>query len=265
MPVHDWLRVDAGVFHAFHMGWMWELQEEMNARRLPPDFYALVEQHATEPGEDAARYIADLLTLHVGASSEEAPLPPSAGGVALAEAPPKVRHRVTLEPNYRLQRRTLAIRHVSGHRLVAVVEMVSPANKDRLRHVEQFALKITALLEAAIHVLLIDLLPPGACDPRGMHGAIGRWIEDTGTPSELPADEPLTLASYRAAGSPEAYLDHLSVGRMLPDMPLFIGPGHYVDVPLEMTYGTAFAAMPQYWREVLQRVATDGNGRQRDP
>ncbi|HEV3004594.1 MAG TPA: DUF4058 family protein, partial [Pirellulales bacterium] len=197
---------------------------------------------------------------HGGALGDDSPLPPAEGGVALAEAPPKVRHRVTLAPDYRLQQRTLAIRHVSGHRLVAVVEMASPANKDRVQHVEQLASKITAFLDAGVHVLLLDLLPPGIHDPRGVHGAVGHWLEDGGIPYELPSQEPLTLASYRAAGWGEAFLEHVAVGRPLPDMPLFIDAGHYVDVPLEITYMTAYSAMPQFHRDLLERPAVGGNG-----
>lgn len=252
MPVHDWPRVDAGIFHAFHVGWNWQLQEALNAGRFPADYYSLAEQHAMEEDEDAARWIGDLLTLHAGPPvSDVTPLPAAQGGVALADAPPKVRHRATLAPDYRNQRRTLAIRHVSGHRLVAVVEMVSPANKDRLGNGERFVSKIEAFLDAGVHVLLVDLFPPGACDPRGMHGAMGQWIDRAGEACPLPADEPLSLVSYRSVETPEAFVEHLAVGRSLPDMPLFFDAGRYVNVPLETTYNAAFAAMPQFWRERL--------------
>lgn len=252
MPVHDWPRVDAGIFHAFHMGWNWELQEALNGGRLPPDYYSLVEQQTVRDDEDTSRRVVDLLTLHAGPSrSGLPPLPEIQGGLALAEAPPKVRHRATLEPDYHAQRRTLAIRHVSGHRLVAVIEIVSPANKDRPQNVGQLVWKIEAFLDAGVHVLLVDLFPPGAYDPHGIHGAIGRWIDQSGAAYPLQSDEPLTLASYRAAETPEAFFEHLSVGQTLPEMPLFFDPERYVNVPLEMTYDAAFAAMPQFWREKL--------------
>lgn len=99
MPVHDWSRVDAGVFHAFQMGWNWQLQEALNTGRLPPNFYSLVEQQTVRDDEDASRRVADLLTLHAGPAVDRLPPRPAVqGGLALAEAPPKVRHRATLEP-----------------------------------------------------------------------------------------------------------------------------------------------------------------------
>jgi hypothetical protein len=231
------------------------LQEALNTGRLPPDYYSLVEQHANEDQDnnESVRWVTDLLTLHTAdSSSDDFSPPPSAhGGLALADAPPQVRHRLAREPDYRAQRRTLAIRHVSGHRLVAVVEMVSPANKDRLRNVEQFVSKIEAFLGAGIHVVLIDLFPPATCDPRGMHGALGHWMASSGGASESSADEPLTLASYRAIKTPEAFVEHLNVGQTLPEMPLFFDPQRYVNLPLETTYNTAFAAMPRVWRDKL--------------
>jgi hypothetical protein len=43
-------------------------------------------------------------------------------------------------------------------------------------------------------------------------------------PYDLPADEPLTLASYAAGTQVEVYLEHLAVGAVLPEMPLFLHP-----------------------------------------
>jgi hypothetical protein len=44
MPIHDWLRVDAGLFHAFHHGWIEELARALNRGILPADYFALPEQ-----------------------------------------------------------------------------------------------------------------------------------------------------------------------------------------------------------------------------
>jgi hypothetical protein len=244
MPVHDWTRVEAGIFHDFHNAWVLELANVFNGGLLPPGYYALTEQHA-------GRYVADLLTLH--ASRPEAappPLPPDSGGLALAEAPPKVRRKLTSAGSLRRLRRTLAIRHVSGHRLIALIEMVSPANKDRADHVQEFVGKAVAALEQGIHLLLVDLFPPGRHDPAGMHGAV--WDCFDNQPYELPPGEPFTLASYAAGSAPDVYLEHLAVGDALPEMPLFLCSERYIRVPLETTYQVAFRGRPAFWREVLE-------------
>src|SRR5712692_5715136 len=119
MPVHDWTRVEAGIFHAFHVAWVPEIQGVLNDGLLPEGYYALAEQHAGRP-------ITDVLTLHASPVSKESlPLPPATGGIAVADAPPQVHRRQTIEQATLTRRRTLAIRHVSGHRLVALLEIVS--------------------------------------------------------------------------------------------------------------------------------------------
>jgi hypothetical protein len=244
MPVHDWQRVEAGIFHAFHNGWITHLQETLNGGLLPSGFYALGEQHA-------GRYVGDILTLHASSPTEPLPpLPPTSGGLALAEAPPRVRRTLSAPATYRQRRRSLAIRHVSGHRLVALVEIVSSANKDRATHVEEFVNKVTPALDLGIHVLLVDLFPPGGHDPRGMHGEV--WSSFDEEPYDLPAREPLTLASYRANARPTTYLEHVAVGGVLAEMPLFLTPERYINVPLEATYQAAFHGVPGFWRDVLE-------------
>src|SRR5437870_1963258 len=103
MPVHDWTRVEAGIFHDFHLSWIGEMRKVFNNGLLPEGFYALAEQHA-------GRTIADILTLHAYPATPD-PLPPlpATGGTALAEAPPKVRRRQTVQPSALAQRRSVAI------------------------------------------------------------------------------------------------------------------------------------------------------------
>jgi len=246
MPVHDWTRVEAGIFHAFHVAWIPAIQTALNGGLLPPGYYALAEQHA-------GSLVADLLTLHAGpAALEPVPSSSNTGGTAVAEAPPRVRRRRTSAPSALTLRRTLAIRHVSGHRLVALLEIVSPANKDRRATVEQFAAKAVDAMDAGLHLLLVDLFPPGPCDPQGMHGVIWQRLQGSDEPYDLPADEPLTLASYAAGTQVEVYLEHLAVGAVLPEMPLFLHPDRYVNVPLEATYQEAYRGMPAFWRDVLE-------------
>jgi hypothetical protein len=245
MPVHDWRRVEAGIFHAFHVAWIPELQKVLKGGLLPEGFFALAEQHA-------GRSIADLLTLHASPALEPLPLIPATGGTAVAEVPPRVRRRQTVAPAALARRRTLAVRHVSGHRLVALVEVVSPANKDRPQNIEDFAAKAVAALDIGVHLLLLDLFPPGPYDPGGMHGVIRQRLASSDEPYDLPRDEPLTLASYAAGPQVEMYLEHLAVGAALPEMPLFLHSDRYIDVPLEATYQEAYRGTPAYWRDVLE-------------
>ena len=88
------------------------------------------------------------------------------------------------------------------------------------------------------------------------HGALLKRLEpNTDEPYDLPADEPLTLAAYAAGPQVEIYLEHLAFGASLAEMALFLRPDRYINVPLEVTYQTAYAGMPSFWRGVLEGLA----------
>ncbi len=213
MPVHDWTRVDAGTFHTFHTSWITHLMEAFNGGLLPTNYYALSEQVAT-------RMQADPLTLHA-------------------------------VPRPTRPRRRLAIRQVSGHRVVAVVEIVSPTDKDCRASVRDLAEKVVRSLEADVQVLLLDLLPLTKHAPGGIHGAV--WSTFDATPYRIPEGAPLALVSYvRRGEETEAYLEPVAVGQTLSDMPLFLNRERYVNVPVEATYMTAYRGLPAYWRGVIE-------------
>jgi len=163
-----------------------------------------------------------------------------------------MRGQHTVEPAAKMRRRSLAIRHVSGHRLVALVEIVSPATKDRARHVEVFTDKVLAALHAGVHVVLVDLLPPRRHDPDGFHGALLRQLEQSDGRYDLPCEKPLTVVSYAAGTQVEIYVEHLAIGDSLPEAPLFLRPDRYVNLPLESTYRDSYRGLPAFWREVLE-------------
>ena len=134
---------------------------------------------------------------------------------------------------------------------MALIEIVSPGNKDRRSHVEDFATKVVMSLRARLGVLVIDLFPPRRSAPDGMHAAI--WEEFDAETYRPPADAPLVLAAYHVdADGPEALLEPTAVGRELTPMPLFLTADDYVLVPLEATYGQAWTAMPVRWRRVIE-------------
>jgi hypothetical protein len=220
----------------------------LNEGLLPAGYYALAEQHTRDR-------IPDVLTLQVPDRESALPAPPRDRGVALADAPPRVSRKLVADPAaaYQTRRRTLAIRHVSNHRIVALLEIISPANKDRASSVSSFVDKVDSALERGIHVLVADLFPPGKNDPQGIHGTL--WIRYCAQGYVVPSDHPLTLVSYRANGVVEAYVEHMTVGDDLIDMPIFLDADFYVNVPLEATYQAAYRGVPAFWRGVLEGKA----------
>jgi hypothetical protein len=154
------------------------------------------------------------------------------------------------DATYRLLRRTLTIRHTSRNRIVAIVEVVSPANKDRESSVEEFVDKIDSALRLGCHVLPIDLLPPGPHDAGGIHGAV--WDRyDSASVGDISGAKPFSLASYVARPFAEAYVEYLALGEELPEMPLFLQVDSYVNVPLEQTYQAAHRGLPAHLRQII--------------
>src|SRR5262249_152385 len=178
---------------------------------------------------------------------------PAGGGIAVSTTPPKVRFTASTEGHQasrKRRRKRIAIRHRSGDQVVAIIEIVSPRTKGSQHALREFAGKAAELLDAGIHLLIIDLFPPGRRDPQGIHGAVwSQFIEDG---FQLPADKPLTLVAYAAGEVKNAYIEPVAVGDTLPDMPLFLSHEVYVPVPLEVTYRTAWEGVPRRWRDVLE-------------
>jgi hypothetical protein len=260
MPIHDWTRVDAGIFHHFHQRWIGATTDVLNQRLLPGEFYALAEQQGSgfEP---------DVLTLKMSDASEEGDgsvergVPQSSGthagdGAAVSSllvAEPSV--SMTAETDldfYRRKQNVTAIRHVSDDRLVAVVEIVSKGNKSGRKALEDFVRKAAEFLTRQIHLLLVDLQPPTARDSQGIHGAI--WDEVAGLEYSRPTNKPFTLVAYESANRIRAFIEPVNIGDTLTDMPLFLNPGQYVQVPLEETYRIAIDSVPRRFRTILEQT-----------
>ena len=243
MPVHDWSRVAAGIFHHLHHSWIEEIQRALNAGLLPSDYYALAEQRT-------AGYGPDVLALQVDSGDDDGFDPPNQPDGGLMVAKPQV--AVTAETDmefYRRKQNVVAVRHVSDDRVVSLVEVVSPGNKSGRAALRSFVEKTAQLLDQRIHLLILDLHQPGRFDPQGIHGAIWEEIAEAWV---APSDRPLTLVGYESALTVRAFVQPLAIGDVLIDMPLYLEPDGYVPVPLESTYGRAFDALPKRWRSVVE-------------
>jgi hypothetical protein len=149
VPVHDWTRIDAGLFHDFHQRWTAALSSALNAGGLPPDHFALVEQQIRGPVPDLIR-----------------------------------RHEAEV---YAGKANRITVRHRHGD-VVAVIEIVSPGNKASRSEFRYFVEKTADLIRQGIHLLVVDLLPPSPRDPQGLPKAIWDEFqeEDLDLPPDKP-------------------------------------------------------------------------------
>lgn len=243
MPIHDWTRVEAGIFHHFHHSWIEEIQRALNNGILPRQYYAMAEQHTRNYGPDVLTLERTAADLGDPSSSDS----PDAGDLLVAE--PKTTWTGETEMAfYRRKQSSVTIRHVSGDEVIAMIEIVSPGNKSGRKAVSEFVDKACMLLKNGIHLLVLDVLPPGSSNPQGMHGEIWEALEGA-----LPDDlgNPFVFSSYEADVGVRAFAEAVDLGDALPDMPLFLMPRKHILVPLETTYDSAFAALPRRWRDVM--------------
>jgi hypothetical protein len=239
MPMHDWKRVDASIYHSFHHEWISEISRALNRGLLSDDMYALLERQAAGFGPD-------VLMLPDPAD------PSSEGGTAtLARTRPKTTHYAQTPAEFhRRKKSSIVVRHVSGDRIVAMIEIVSPGNKSSAGAFKAFVDKACELLEHRIQLLLIDPFPPGRRDPHGIHGAIWAMVDDE--PFRVPPERPLTLVAYQCGLTTQAHIETIAVGEPVPDMPLFLDPEGYILVPLEATYRSAWDTVPARWQRVIE-------------
>jgi hypothetical protein len=242
MPIHDWTRVDANLFHDFHQTWTIAIRNVLNRSLLPKGYSALVEQHA-------GSLVPDVIALQ-RRSRPTHPTEPKGGAVVTA-TPPKTRHVIRVEKEISAAHgNRITIRHPLGS-VVCVIEIVSPGNKGSVSALRSFVEKSVEFLRAGVHLLIVDLFPPSKRDPQGIHKAIWDEIEDR--LFELPPDKPLTLATYVADVPIVAYVEPVGVGDVLPDMAAYLDPDNWVPVPLEATYRTTWESCPEDMREAVER------------
>lgn len=214
MPIHDWTRVETAAFHDFHTTWLIGLKNTLNSGVLPEGYFAYAERHM-------GRFTSDILTL--------------------SDSPPGSESRVKLKGGTRSQTRSLAIRQEGSRRLVALIEIVSASNKSSLDNVAAFVRKARAALDADVHLVLLDILPPTKFAPIGLSGELCDAIQ--AEPYPFDANKPLAADSFQAGNEVDIYANPLGVGDELPFVPLFLNAGTYVDLPLSETYASAMTGL----------------------
>jgi hypothetical protein len=148
----------------------------------------------------------------------------------------------------RLQR-SVVIRHTSDDRIVAMIEVLSAGNKSSRHAIRAFLDKAVAALDGGVHLLLIDVHPPGPRDPNGIHAALLKEISTE--EYVLSPERPLTAAAYIGGAVVDAFVSHFAVGQEIPQMPVFLTRENYIHVPLEKTYMAAWNDVPLRYQETL--------------
>lgn len=241
MPIHDWSRVNRAWFHSFYLDWTSRISGKLNNGVLPSNHFAMCE------------------TIRDGQRSQFVDLPEPEGkprkpecyreSCSRSDSPPLTRfHAESAYPEY--AEKVITIRRSDTHGVVAAIRIVAADTKRSRYRLSAFIGWAVEVLRDNISLLLVDLFPPGPLDPQGIHKAI--WDEFMDSDFALPANQPLTLASYVNGYCPEVFIEPTAVGTTLTDMPLFLTQQEYVPVPLEATYQMAWNACPQMMRQAVE-------------
>jgi len=122
-------------------------------------------------------------------------------------------------------------------KLVGVIEIVSPANKDRPETRRTFAIKCASLLNQGIGVIIADIVTVRLAN---LHDEVVRLLPG-GDAFLFPETPGLYAAAYRpirtkTVEKAEVWLNALAVGQPLPVLPLWLSGGPCLRIDLEATY-----------------------------
>lgn len=240
MPLHDWTKTPSGLYHDFHQTWTIYIKNALNGGLLPKGLSALVEQRAwgREP---------DVLTIK---QRGFAPTSFGAGGTStLIPERPKTSMTFRSESNFYAGRANrIVIRHHLGE-IVAVIEVVSPGNKDNQGAIREFVDQAMEFLRAGVHLSIVDPFPPTARDPVGVHQLI--WNEIASDSFEFPRGRDRLAVAYESGLEMIAFVEPFGAGDLLPDLPVIVAAGEHVPAPLESTYMAAWQVSPEALREAV--------------
>ncbi|HYH66966.1 MAG TPA: DUF4058 family protein [Urbifossiella sp.] len=235
MPLRDHFRPPlshTASWEGFHGQWPAVIVQQMR-QQLPPGYVAEPRVHSGAQVEiDVAAF-----------EKDDAPrlAAPADGGVATAvwaPARPSVDVETTL-PDYD-EYEVRVYDATRGRQLVAAIELVSPANKDRPEHRNVFVGKCAALLQKGVAVSVVDLVTVRQFNLYAeLLAAIGHADPTLGDPPP-----PLYAASCRWTRAAkqtrlQTWSHGLSPGQPLPTLPLWLSPDLVVPLDLERSYESA--------------------------
>jgi hypothetical protein len=235
MPLRDHFRPpldNSSSWEGFHGCWPMAIVQYLR-QKLPDGYTAGPKVHSDSPIEiDVAAFEKDNLPSHPNENK-------SNGGIATVWwAPPSLTVETNLPDFDEYEVRIYDAKR--GRRLVAAIEIVSPANKDRLEHRNAFIAKCAMLLQKGVAVSIVDLVTVRHCNlytellafighndptlsdpPPSIYATSCRWVEK----------EKRTFL--------ESWLHALTVGQPLPTLPLWLTADFSVPLDLEQSYEQA--------------------------
>jgi hypothetical protein len=235
MPLRDHFRPPASTrssWEGFHGGWPMAIVQRL-APLLPENFTA-------EPRVHLGSYF----EIDVCAYEDDQPKKPrsaaqkDSGGAATATwAPPEPTLTVDVDLEDQYEYEVLVYDQSRGRRLVAAVEIVSPANKDRPENRRALVTKCAALLQQGVCVSLVDLVTTRNFNLYCDLLTLLERSDPTFKPNP-PSVYAVTCRcrKIRGVSKLESWAHRLVIGQPLPTLPIWLSEDANVSLELEASY-----------------------------
>lgn len=219
-------------WESFHVNWAGAIADALNDRLLPDGYFA--EEHARL----GARVEIDVATF----SDDGQPEGGNGATSTLSTrvwSPPTPAFSVPVEFPDSFE--VLVTRSEGGTTLVAAIELVSPANKDRALHRSAFAAKCASYLSDGISLVVIDIVTSRQSN---LHNELMRLLSPDRPGLELPAAATLYAVAYRpvvreGTEQVDVWPEELRIGGSLPLLPLALDGETCLPLDLDVTYTVA--------------------------
>jgi hypothetical protein len=231
MPLRDHFRPpldDYASWEEFHGGWPMEIVRSLS-NKLPSNYVAGPHVH------HGAFIEVDVAAFEHGESGPGRG-PGRAESPAALWAPPQPTWAVETDlPE--MDEYEVRVYDLRRHRrLVAAIEIVSPANKDRPDHRGAFVAKCSALLQKQVSVTIVDLVTTRDFNLYAeLMELLGQPLSESG---DGPA--PYATACRYVSRNDQWHLERwesvLQIGRPLPTLPLWLSADFSVPLDLEASY-----------------------------
>jgi hypothetical protein len=208
-------------WHAFHNAWATYIAADLN-HHLPEGYFA-------EPNVQFG------IEIDVAAFEEEtgyAPPPPEIVQQLWKPPPPEI--SIPFDPATEAVEVSI-FQAEEGPTLMGVIELVSPANKDRDTHREAFVSKCEAYLQQGLGLILVDVVTDRAAN---LHNELVDRISPLANSHIL---ESLYAVAYRVVIHKEhtnvdIWPHSLAIGQALPTMPLWLRGDICLPLDLNASY-----------------------------
>lgn len=230
MPLRDHFRSPVNDTHSWdevHGGWPMEIVRDLT-KILPAGFRAAPRVHL------GSAFEVDIGSYELDNRDADAP---SRGGVATQTAlMPTYTVEADLSDQDEYEVRIYDAER--GRQLVAAIEIVSPANKDRPQTRDLFAGKVAALLQQGVCVSIVDLVTVRRAnmyaDLLTLLGHIDPQLAPT--PPHLYAVSLRTGQTLKGRPRLDAWFYPMALGQPLPELPIWLSADLRVMLPLETSY-----------------------------